>query len=174
MEDGTCEQYPRWMVASTLLAQLAVYALGTFIVLRFGLAFAVIYLACILALEYRLVRYHCVDCYYYGKTCCFGRGRLCALLFGKGDPACFTARQVGWKDILPDFLVALVPLVLGIIILVQGFDLLILAAMVALSILAFPGSGFIRSRWACRFCRQREEGCPAEGLFSRKKGKEAG
>jgi len=173
MEDGTYDDFPRWMVASALLVQLAIYALGSYILLRIGIVFLVIYVACILALEYRLLRHHCVDCYYYGRRCCFGKGRLCALFFRKGNPEHFSGKEIGWTDILPDFLVALVPIVLGIILLVLSFDPFLLAAVVLLAILAFPGSGFIRSRWACRYCRQREKGCPAERLFDRKKGEGA-
>jgi hypothetical protein len=174
MEDGMYENFPPWMVASTLLVQLAVYALGAYILLQIGIVFLVIYVACILALEYRLLRHHCVDCYYYGRRCCFGKGRLSALLFRKGNPENFPGKKIGWTDILPDFLIALVPIVLGIILLVLRFDPFILAAVVLLAILAFPGSGFIRSRWSCRFCRQRERGCPAEQLFNRKKQEGAG
>jgi hypothetical protein len=173
MEECRYENFPRWMVASTILVQLAVCVLGAYIVLQIGIVFLVIYVACILALEYRLLRYHCVDCYYYGKRCCFGKGRLSALFFGKGDPEKFLGKEIGWRDILPDFLISVVPLVLGIGLLLISFDPVLLAAVVALAILAFPGSGFIRGRWACRYCRQREPGCPAEQLFNRKRREEA-
>ncbi|MDD1665086.1 MAG: hypothetical protein LUQ32_06995 [Methanomicrobiales archaeon] len=172
MKDGTYENYPLWMVAFTLLVQLAIYALGAYIVLQFGLIFLAIYIACILALEYRVLRHSCVDCSYYGRTCCFGRGRLCTFIFKKGDPEKFPKKQIGWTDILPDFLIALVPLVLGIVLLLLRFDVVLLAIVVALAVLAFPGTGFIRSTWACRYCRQREMGCPAEQLFSRKREEE--
>jgi hypothetical protein len=167
MKAGTHENFPRWMVAFTLLIQVAVYTLGAYIVLKFGLVFLVIYGACILALEYRLLRHSCVDCYYYGRMCCFGKGRLCALFFGKGDQNKFPGKKIGWRDIIPDFLISLVPLLLGIILLVLRFDAVLFAVVVTLAVLAFPGSGFIRGTWACRYCRQREMGCPAEQLFSR-------
>lgn len=165
MAAGALENFPRWMVASTLLVQLAVYALGGFIILRLGAVFLAIYLAFILILEYRLVRHHCVNCYYYDRLCCFGRGKICAVFFGKGDPKKFPERKIGWADILPDFLVSLIPLLIGIILLILRFDIILLTVMIALAVLAFPVQGFIRGRWSCRFCRQRELGCPAERLF---------
>lgn len=174
MKAGTCEQFPRWMVASTVLVQVSIYALGAYIVLQLGPVFLVIYGACILFLEYRLLRHHCVDCSYYGKLCCFGRGKLSALLFGKGDPEKFAGMQIGWRDILPDFLVSVVPLILGIVLVLLRFDAVLLGAILALALLAFPVTGFIRGTWACRYCRQRELGCPAERLFSRKKPGETG
>jgi hypothetical protein len=165
---GTCEQFPRWMVAATLLIQAAVSILGAYILLQVSAALVVIYAACILALEYRLLRHSCVNCYYYGRLCCFGKGRLAAAFFRRGDPEAFLRKEIRWIDILPDFLVSLVPLILGIVLLVLSFDAVLLVAVVALGVLAFPVQGFIRGNWSCRFCRQREMGCPAERLFAKK------
>ena len=174
MAEATYEEYPLWMVVSSLFVQLAIYVLGAYIVLQVGAALLVIYLACVLVLEYRVLRRSCVDCFYYGKSCCFGKGRLCALLFGKGNPEKFPKKEISWTDILPGFLIALVPIAVGIILLVFRFSLLLLAAVAALALLAFPGTGFIRGRWACRYCRQRVAGCPAERLFNRQKGDNPG
>jgi hypothetical protein len=168
MQDGPFENFPLRMVVPTFLVQLAVYGLGGFIILRFGLAFLGIYIACILGLEFRVLRNSCVDCFYHGRTCCFGRGRLCALVLGKGDPKRFSERKIGWAHILPDFLISIIPLLAGIILLVLRFDILLFVVVVALTILAFPVTGFIRGAWACRYCRQREAGCPAERLFGRR------
>ncbi|MDD1668521.1 MAG: hypothetical protein LUO97_01855 [Methanomicrobiales archaeon] len=171
--DDTYEQFPRRMVAVTVLVQVAIYLLGAYILLQISVWLAVIYAACILALEYRVLRHSCVSCYYYGRLCCFGRGKLAATFCRKGDPAAFLKKEIRWVDILPDFLVSLIPLVLGIILLVINFDPILLLAVVGLAVLAFPVQGFIRSTWSCRFCKQRELGCPAERLFSRKMGEKA-
>lgn len=170
---GTFEEFPWWMVASTAIVQLAIYLLGAYILLRIGPVFVVIYAASILMLEYRVLRHSCVNCYYYGGLCCFGRGKLCSAVLPKGDPAEFLKKAIRWTDILPDFLIALVPLILGIILLILRFDLFLLAAVVALALLAFPVQGFIRGNWSCRFCRQRELGCPAEQLFRKNTGAKA-
>jgi hypothetical protein len=168
MEAGTYEDFPRWMVASTLFVQAAIYLLGAYIVLRVGTLLLVIYIASVLALEYRVLRHSCVNCFYHGRLCCFGRGKLCAAFFGKGDPEAFSRREIRWTDILPDFLVSLIPLLLGILLLVSRFDAILLGVILALGILAFPVQGLIRGTWSCRFCRQREFGCPAEKLFAGK------
>ena len=165
---GTCEQFPRWMVAVTVLIQLAIYLLGAYILLQVSAALVVIYAACILALEYRVLRHSCVNCYYFGRLCCFGRGRLAAVFLGKGDPEAFVKKEIRSVDIIPDFLVSLVPLILGILLLILSFDPVLLVAVVSLAVLAFPVQGLIRGNWSCRFCRQRELGCPAERLFAKK------
>jgi hypothetical protein len=173
MQAGSYENFPRRMVASTLLVQLAIYVLGGSIVLLLGPIFLAVYVVYIPVLEYRVLRQSCVDCSYYGRTCCFGRGRLCALIFDKGNPEKFPGRKIGWADILPDFLVSIIPLLAGILLLVISFDALLLAVVILLAILAFPVTGLIRRRWACLYCRQREAGCPAEQLFGRKETGEA-
>jgi len=174
MEAGTYEEFPQWMVATTLLVSLATYILGALILLRFGAILVIVYAAFILALEYRVLSRSCVSCYYFERFCCFGRGKLAGHLFRKGDPTTFCRREIKWTDILPDFLVSLVPMLLGILLLVLGLDVLLLAEVIALAILAFPIQGVIRGSWSCRFCRQRELGCPAEKLFQRNRKKEAG
>lgn len=37
-------------------------------------------------LEVQLLKGHCVNCYYYGEICGFGKSKLCAWLFKKGEP----------------------------------------------------------------------------------------
>jgi hypothetical protein len=69
---------------------------------------------------------------------------------------------------LPDFLVFLVPAVSGIILLVISFEWQLLALVAALFILSFSGNALIRGSFACKYCKQREIGCPAEKLFGGK------
>ncbi|MBS1194716.1 MAG: hypothetical protein H6R30_54 [Methanomicrobia archaeon] len=90
-----------------------------------------------------------------------------AWFFPRGDPARFCQRKISRIDILPDFLVTLVPMATGILLLIWQFDPLILILVVALFLLGFAGTGLVRTRIACRFCRQRELGCPAEQLFGK-------
>jgi len=119
----------------------------------------------ILGLEIRLMKKSCPSCYYYEKLCAFGRGKLSALIFKKENPKNFLKKKITPKDIIPDFLVALIPIIMGIILLFIKFNWLILASIIALALLAFPGNGLIRTTLACKFCKQKEIGCPAEQLF---------
>lgn len=61
------ENYPAWIVLVSNLLSVAIYALGVLILSQAGLAVALLYLLGILAFEYRLVKNHCVNCYYWGK-----------------------------------------------------------------------------------------------------------
>ncbi len=165
----TYENYPVGTVILSNVLSIAIYGLGFLIVLKLGLAFAVLYLLYILVFEFRLIRYHCTHCYYWGKTCGFGKGRLSALFFKKGDTSEFCKKNMTWRDMIPDLLITLMPLVIGIILLIIKFDFVILSALLAVAFLTTYGNAQIRGKMTCNHCKQRELGCPAEALFNRGK-----
>jgi len=145
------ENFPFWIVFLANLLSLAIYAIGILIFARFGIVWALLYLAYCIYFEIRLLRGSCVNCYYYGKFCGFGKGRLCALFFRRGDPAKFNKRKITWRDLIPDFLVTLFPLVGGIILLIRDFDWLITGLLVALVVLITVGNGLVRGNLACKY-----------------------
>ena len=71
-----------------------------------------------------------------------------------------------WKDMIPDMMVSLIPLVIGIILLIIKFDVALLIAMLVLIFLTTTGNGTIRRKYTCKYCKQQELGCPAEKLFN--------
>ncbi len=161
------DRYPPWAVAASPAVSASPWVRGAYLMYRAWPPLAPCYLAFVLFLEIRLLRGHCVDCTYYGKVCAFGKGGVSARFFPRGDPARFSRRKISWIDILPDFLVTLVPMATGILLLIRQFDWLILILLAALFLLGFAGTGLVRTRIACRFCSQRELGCPAEQLFGK-------
>ena len=163
------DQYPVWMVLASGILSFSVYLAGAIILYQLGLVWLVLYVLFILLLEFRLVRGHCVDCYYYGKTCAFGKGRLSCLFFPKGTPQHFSQRKITSKDLIPDFLVFFIPLVVGSVLLIRDFSWILLILVIALFILGFAGNAVVRGQIACRYCRQKEVGCPAQRLFERTK-----
>ena len=165
---GYFENYPFWIVFFSNLVSMAIYLIGAFIIYKIGFIYFILYLIYILYLEFRLIKGHCVDCYYYGKICAFGKGKISGIFFKKGDLNKFCKKQMNWIDILPDFLVSLIPIAAGIIILINDFSWIILLLFIVLFILTSIGNGIIRGRLACRYCKQREIGCPAQKLFAKK------
>lgn len=163
----TFENYPFWIVAVSNFVSVAIYIIGAYIMYQLGLVWLLLYLCYILVLEFRLMK-HCANCYYYGKFCAFGKGKLCSLFFRKGQKS-FCSFKLSWKDLIPDLLVALIPLVVGIVLLIKSFSWLILVLLVVLAILTTTGNSFVRGSLACKFCKQRKLGCPAEQLFKKKK-----
>jgi len=79
-----------------------------------------------------------------------------------------------WKDIILDILISLLPVLAGIILMVIEFDYFILAATIGIILLTTFGNSFIRGRLACRYCKQRDLGCPAEALFNKNKNESDG
>jgi hypothetical protein len=162
------EQYPtRTVIASNLLS-FFMYLIGAFLVYQVGLVWVILYILFIIVLEFRLLGRHCVDCYYWGKTCAFGKGRLSCLIFPKGTPERFLQKKITWKDIIPDFLVFIIPVFAGILLLLNEFQWIILFLVIVLLILGFFGNALVRGQLACKYCKQKEIGCPAVQLFERK------
>ena len=165
------EKYPLWIVLLSNLVSIAIYAIGAFIIYQIGWIWLLLYVAYVLWLEIKLLRKSCVNCYYYGKVCAFGKGKLSCLFFKKGDTNKFSQGKITWKDIVPDLMVSLIPMVAGIVLLVIDFNWVLLAMVLVLLLLTSMGNGLIRGSLACKYCRQREIGCPAEQLFKRDKAK---
>ncbi len=161
------ENYPIKMVIISSLVTVGIYALGFMIIFRLGWVYSIVYLIYILVLEYRLLRYDCINCYYWGKSCCFARGRVSSWFFKKGDISEFCAKEMSWKKMIPDFLVSIIPFVTGIILLVIRFDLILLSALLLLVFLTTVGNAYIRGSMACKYCKQQEAGCLADLFFNK-------
>ena len=161
------ENYPAWMIIVTNLVTLSIYILGVIILSGYGFIVVSLYLLYILWIEARLLT-HCTNCFYYGRLCCFGRGRVASCVLKKGKAKKFMDKEIRWIDILPDFLVSLIPLTAAIIFLVTDYSLVLLTETVLLFVLAFPVTGILRGNWACRYCRQKDIGCKAQELFKKK------
>ncbi|MBW2971715.1 hypothetical protein KY359_01640 [Candidatus Woesearchaeota archaeon] len=169
MKEKCYENYPAGFVIIANLLQLSIYIIGAVIISRLGIIWLGIYILYIILLETRLLRRSCINCYYYGKFCAFGKGKLCSILFKKGNPKNFLTRSITWKDMLPDFLVSLVPVVTGIVLMITDFNWTLLVLVVLLFILTSAGNSFVRGSLACKHCKQRQLGCPADKLFNKKK-----
>jgi hypothetical protein len=98
-----------------------------------------------------------------------GKGKLCSWLFKKGDPRKFNAQTISWTGMLPDFLVLVGPVLGGIILLFQNVTWLLLGALALLIVLSTSGNAIARGSLVCKYCRQKELGCPAAKLFGVKK-----
>ena len=163
------EHFPAWMVLVSNLVSVSLYLLGFFILGSVSWIIAGLYLIYIAALEFRLLRNHCTDCYYYGRVCGFGKGIVSSWFFKKGDGEGFCNHKITWKEMIPDMMVSVIPVIAGIVLMIIDFKFSMLAAVVLILFLTTTGNSFVRSKIVCKYCKQREIGCPAEQLFSQKK-----
>jgi hypothetical protein len=163
------ENYPKWMALTAVLHNFMIYGLGIYIMSRLGILWTILYVLYFLWIEFRVLKHSCKDCYYYGKRCCLGRSRLASIFFKKGDPQKFWTKKTSRFSMLPDFLVPIIPLVVGIMLLITRFTFSLLLVLILLIILYAGGNAFVRGSLACKYCKQREIRCPAEEMFSSKK-----
>jgi len=164
----THDNFPTWIVILSNSVSILTYLSGFIITYNLSWIAAILYFVFILALEFRLLSKHCVNCYYWDKTCGFGKGRLSSLFFKKGDTLKFCENSFSWKDMIPDLLVSLIPLLIAIALMIIKFNFILLFTSIVLIALTTMGNGFIRGNLTCKYCKQREIGCPAEQLFSKK------
>lgn len=160
------ENYPLGTVVLSNTLSLALYGLGFYVINKLGLLFSLLYLLYVLILEYRLIK-SCANCYYWGRVCGFGKGKISALFFKKGEPSRFCMKKMTWRDLLPDMLVSLIPLVIGVVLCILKFDFFLLLALLLILFLTTRGNGFIRGKLTCLYCKQKELGCPAYSLFNK-------
>lgn len=163
------EKYPVSTIILANFVSLAIYGIGAYIMFWVGLVSLTIYLVFIIVLEILLYTRSCKDCYYYGKLCAFGKGKIACLIVRKGNPDDFAKRPVSWRSILPDLLVTLIPMITAVVLMIIDFHLILPVMLVLLILLTSAGNSFVRGNRACKYCRQRELGCPAEKLFSKNK-----
>ena len=169
MKIASFDNFPWWMVVTCNAVGLAIYAIGLYLMARLGIVWGLLYAAYCIWMEWRVLSGSCRYCYYYGKQCGFGKGRLCAWFFTKGTKQALSAKRISWRDLVPDFMVSLIPLVAGIIMLIRSFSWPALLLVLTLVFLGSMGTGLVRGQLACKYCKQRELGCPAEQLFSKTK-----
>ncbi|MFA0832981.1 MAG: hypothetical protein ACC609_03135 [Methanobacterium formicicum] len=93
MGEECYESYPRWMVILSNILSISTYIIGAYILYGLGIILTVLYLLFCPAMEIRLLRKGCTSCYYYGKTCAFGKGRLSSYLFKKRDLLCLPTKR---------------------------------------------------------------------------------
>ncbi len=168
MTQTSYERFPLRITIPVVLINLLLYALGAYILLRIHVAAAILYLGYCAVIHVNVMRRSCRACYYYGKNCAFGIGALCSRLFTRQDPAAFINKDVSALTMIPDFLVVIFPVVGGLISLVFSFSWLYLGVVLAFLFFYLIGTAAVRGMAACKYCRQRELGCPAAQMFARK------
>ena len=167
MNNETYDDFPFSLVQVCMVVNITIYILGAYLIAPLGKIFVALYLLYCLWMEIRLLLRRCRDCYYFGRLCAFGKGKICSLFFKKGSPERFKMKKITWINLMPDLFVSLIPLIIGGFYLVQSFSWLRLSFILIFVIISFPITGFIRGSISCKFCRQKGMGCPAVQLFAK-------
>jgi hypothetical protein len=162
------ENYPFWIVAVSNSPSILIYIFGIIIMAQLGWAAAILYVVYFIILEFRVLKNSCVNCYYWGKICAFGKGIISSQFFKKGLILHFCSNELTWQDLIPDLLIPAIPFLTGIILIFVDFKFITLIAMALIAFLSTKGNEYVRGKLACFYCRQRELGCPAFELFNKK------
>ena len=161
------ENFPKWIPITAISLSLITYTIGAAILNGFGIIIVILYLLYCFGIELLVIFRSCKHCYYYNKICGLGKGKLAYFLVVKGNPNRFSEREVTLFDLLPDFLVAIFPIIGGIILSIIDFSLIRIGLMILLLLLSTGGTAYLRGSFACKYCKQRQIDCPAERFFNK-------
>lgn len=147
------EEYPKGYALLSNLPMLIWIGLGTAACWFLYPLIAWIYLTVALIMLYIVLRrLVCVNCYYYGKWCSIGWGKLAALLFKQGDIERF-ADSPGLKVAPMTYgTLTLVPVVLLTISLIKDFAIHKLVIMILLLLISFY-NGVLSRKKSCARCK---------------------
>ena len=162
------ENFTVWVPLYEIFISVISYGIGAVILNGFGVIFSILYLGYCTCAEIFVIMRSCKNCFYYGKMCGLGKGKIALLFVKEGDTKKFAERDISLVQMIPDFLVVIFPIAGGILLLILDFSLILLVLMIVLVILFFGGTAFIRGSFACKYCKQKEIGCPADKIFNKK------
>jgi hypothetical protein len=161
------ESYPGWIVLLSNLITISVLAAGFYLLYLINFWLALVFLVYALYMEASVYREGCVNCYYYGKRCGFGRGLIAKILLKKGNPKKFTEKSVSMKDFLPSMLVSIIPIIAGIYLLITGFSWFILILTVWPVFVWFVVNPKLFGELICPNCKQCSICCPVAEFFKK-------
>lgn len=162
------ENFPLKTILTTNANALVIDIIGAAIIFQLGIGWMILYILYVIYLEFKLMQTSCRNCYYYDKYCAFGKGKLCSLIYPKGKPEKFFQRKITRKNILPDMLISIVPIIIGVVLMTRHFNRWILIGIIAIIALTTQGNSYCRGKLACPHCHQKDN-CPALKFFSKLK-----
>jgi hypothetical protein len=164
MDDNTgeaeftfCEAYPKHVVVLRWMVLGAAFALGVYILTDIKHVLGIAYVIySIVALTFILPLSRCAHCFYHGKLCNTGWGKVAAYLVAKGDESKYV-KYYNYAIFL--HLLWIIPLLASFVQLIRERDLKSLIIFLAYSFVLFVEKIFLK-KLGCIRCRLREI-CPA-------------
>ena len=157
------EYYPLWIVLLNNLVFLSVWATGLLLTYLINPILSAGFFGYMLYLETSVYREGCSRCYYYGKRCAFGRGKIAKLFLKKSNKK-FASRKIDWKAFLPSFVPTFAIIFSGFYLLTQQFTWAILGLTIW-PIFVFFSNQTLYGELACPNCKQAQLGCPVCEFF---------
>jgi cell division protein FtsW (lipid II flippase) len=152
-----CENYPKHITTIRWIILLLAFGLGIYVLLGLHYLLAIIYIVySLVALTLILPLSRCASCFYHGKFCNTGWGKIAAYLSEKGDESKYVDH---YNYAIFLHLLWLIPLLIALLQLVRQKDLFALSIFVIYLFILFAEK-IILKKLCCKRCHQREF-CPA-------------
>jgi len=170
MKSKIHKKYPAHTIIIANILLLLVYLAGAYILFKLSVVTGILYVIFLIFIEFSIYREGCRYCYYYDGWCAFGKGKIAKIFFKKGNPKKFCEKQFSWKEFIPQILLVLIPIIVGIALLIsRGFHVLTLIAVLYPVFNWFLVNPILYGKIACPHCKQGSICCPALEFFSKKK-----
>ena len=154
------ESYPLRIVCVSASLTIISYLAGAFVLYFFNPIMSGFYLMLAAVTLVISMKLRCTHCYYLGKYCNFGLGRLASYFFVKGDPREFRdPKKVGLTATF-SFGTMLLPVFIGVLMLVKDMNLFTLALFFGYILAGIAPNFLVRGNF-CDKCMQGQLGCPS-------------
>ena len=161
MKEVIFENYPKRIIVLSNLAMLVGYAIGAIILAGFGILVAVAYLIFCPVLTIILMKDGCNYCYYYGKWCGDGKGKIVPLFFKKRYDRDFSKMKFSNWDVFLVFLPTILPVIGAIVLLLIDFSWIMLILLILCIVIGLVSIIVMHGAVICKNCKQGRIGCPA-------------
>lgn len=159
-EDGCLESFPAiTIVLGTMITITSVF-LGAAVIFFFDLVFSMVYVGLYVVMTILNVRFRCNFCYYCGKRCPSGMGKLVKKEYlSRYNREFNNPVNYGLVGVF-SFAMMILPIVIGIIALFLNFVIIQLVVLIFYCIVSFVPNAFLKGD-RCKKCKQGKLGCPA-------------
>jgi uncharacterized BrkB/YihY/UPF0761 family membrane protein len=153
------DEYPKSAIILANLTMVLWLVIGTIASWFFSPVAAAIYAVFAVSMVFFVLRkLVCTNCYYYGKWCATGWGKLAALFFKRGDTGKVSTSAGIKLASLTYGLLSLIPLILIVVSLIGEFTIPKISVAVFLFAVSFYSGAVSRGK-ACKQCKMRNS-CP--------------
>ncbi|MFX0099794.1 MAG: hypothetical protein ACFFCS_09435 [Candidatus Hodarchaeota archaeon] len=171
MSENEClESFPVLTIVIGNIITISSVVLGTAVIYFLDFVFSMVYVGLYVLLIILSVRFRCSYCYYCGKRCPSGMGKLVKRKYQSVYNKEFNnSINYGIVGIF-SFAMIMLPIVVGIISLIVSYELIRIAILIFYGIVAFVPNMFLKGD-RCKKCKQGVLGCPATRKGQEKKKK---
>ncbi|MFX0124475.1 MAG: hypothetical protein ACFFAE_12605 [Candidatus Hodarchaeota archaeon] len=160
IKENKLENYPFRIVCVSAILTIISYLLGTLVLYVLHPVLGILFLLLAVFTIIVSMKLRCTHCYYHGKFCNFGLGKLAAVLFKKGESTEFKNPKKFVPTAILSFGTMLLPIFAGIGLILFDFSLVNLGLLLLYILFGILPNFFVRGNF-CNKCMQGQLGCPS-------------